>query len=141
MMATNDLDGALEHLRYAVDRQPDLGPARTELGRWYAAEGRIDDARREWILGAELDEPESVMLLGDSYEPGDRPAGLEERLRDLLEESGSSVQNDVVSIVYFRMRWGRLSPIEAIIGGWNTAVSRLYAEMRRATALGVESAD
>lgn len=131
MMARGDLDGALEHLRYAVDRQPDLGAARTELGRWYAAEGRIEDARSEWILGAELDQPESVMLLGDSYEPGDRPAGLEDRLRDLLEESGSSVQNDVVSIVYFRMRWGRLSPIEAIIpGGWNTAVSRLYAEMR-----------
>ncbi len=131
MMARGDLDGALEHLRYAVDRQPDLGAARTELGRWYAAEGRIDDARREWILGAELDEPESVMLLGDSYASGGRPAGLEGRLRDLLEESGSSVRNDVVSIVYFRMRWGRLSPIEAIIpGGWNTAVSRLYGEMR-----------
>jgi tetratricopeptide (TPR) repeat protein len=123
------------HLDYAVDRQPDFGPARTELGRWLAANGDLDAAREQWVIGAQLDEPESVMLLGESYRPEDRPAGLESRLRDLLGGFGSSVQNDVISIVYYRLRYGRLSPVTAIIPAtWQTAVPRSYAEMQETLA-------
>jgi O-antigen ligase/Flp pilus assembly protein TadD len=123
------------HLDYAVDRQPDFGPARTELGRWFAATGNLSAAREQWVIGAELDEPESVMLLGESYRPEDRPAALEDRLRDLLGSFGSSVQNDVISVLYYRLRYGRLSPLTAIIPAtWQTAVPRIYAEMQATLA-------
>ncbi len=128
---TGALDDALGHLTFATDRQPDFGPARTELGRWYAADGDLPSARRQWVIGEQLNEPESVMLLGDSYRPQDRPANLDLRLRELLGGYGSSVQNDVISVLYYRLRYGRLSPLTAIIPGtWQTAVSRAYAEMR-----------
>jgi tetratricopeptide (TPR) repeat protein len=124
-------DNARGHLDYAIGRQPDFGPARTELGRWLAANGDLDAAREQWVIGAQLDEPESVMLLGESYAPGGRPAGLEARLRELLGGFGSSVQNDVISIIYYRLRHGRLSPVTAIIPAtWQTAVPRVYAEMQ-----------
>jgi tetratricopeptide (TPR) repeat protein len=133
--ALGNREDALGHLRYAVDRQPDFGPARTELGRWYAADGDLDAARHEWVIGERLDEPESVMLLGESYRPQDRPAYLEGRLRDLLGGFGSSVQNDVVSVLYYRIRYGRLSPVFAIIPAtWQTAVPRVYADMRATLA-------
>jgi hypothetical protein len=122
---------ALEHLLFAVDRQPDFGPARTELGRWYAEAENLDEARRQWVTGAELGEAESVMLLGDSYRPQDRPSGLADRLEELVASTGSSVQNDIISIIYYRLRYGRLSPYFAIIpGDWHGAVPRIFARMR-----------
>lgn len=128
-------DDALGHLAYAVDRQPDFGPARTELGRWYAARGDTERARHEWLVGAELDEAESVLLLGESYPPGDVPRAVVDRLRSLLGTSGSSVQNDVISVLYYRLRYGRLSPYFAIIPRqWQTAVPRLYEQMQQALA-------
>jgi O-antigen ligase/Flp pilus assembly protein TadD len=129
--ALGERDDAFGHLRYAIDRQPDFGPARTELGRWYAVDGDLESARHEWVVGEQLDEPESVMLLGNSYRPQDRPSYLTGRLRDLLGGFGSSVQNDVVSVLYYRLRYGRLSPVTAIIPAtWQTAVPRLYGEMQ-----------
>jgi hypothetical protein len=75
------------------------------------------------------------MLLGESYRPQDRPAYLTGRLRDLLGSSGSSVQNDVISVLYYRLRYGRLSPVFAIIPTtWQTAVPRVYADMRATLA-------
>lgn len=126
-------DDALGHLQFAVKRQPDFGPARTELGRWYQAAGDIAAARHQWVVGSQLDEPESVMLLGDSYPPGDMPSGLTGQLESLLATSGSSIQNDVYSVLYYRMRYGRLSPVLAMIpGDWQNAVPRLYADMSAA---------
>jgi hypothetical protein len=83
------------------------------------------------------------MLLGESYRPQDRPAGLEGRLRDLLGGFGSSVQNDVISVLYYRLRYGRLSPVTAIIPAtWQTAVPLTYAEMQATLAKWeAESAD
>jgi tetratricopeptide (TPR) repeat protein len=130
----NDV-AARGHLDYAIDRQPDFGPARTELGRWLAANDDLDAAREQWVIGSQLDEPESVMLLGESYRPQDRPSGLESRLRELLGGFGSSVQNDVISVLYYRLRYGRLSPVTAIIPAtWQTAVPRVYAEMQATLA-------
>ena len=123
------------HLDYAIERQPDFGPARTELGRWLAANDELDAAREQWVIGAQLDQPESVMLLGESYRPEDRPDGLESRLRDLLGGYGSSVQNDVISVLYYRLRYGRLSPVTAIIPAtWQTAVPRVFSEMQATLA-------
>ncbi len=102
---------ALTHLTFAVDRQPDFGPARTEMGRWYADRGNLAEARRQWVTGAELDEAESVLLLGESYPAATRPTGLRDRLEELVLSTGSSVQNDLITVVYYRLRWGRISPL------------------------------
>jgi O-antigen ligase/tetratricopeptide (TPR) repeat protein len=126
---------ALGHLEYAVTRQPDYGPARTELGYWYAKQRNITEARHQWVVGGQLDEAASVRHLGDSYNAADRPAELRGRLAELLQTTGSSIQNDIVSVLYFRMRYGRLSPVSPLVpGDWQTAVPRPYAEMQDALA-------
>lgn len=136
LLDIGDREEALGHLRYAVDRQPDFGPARTELGRWYAEGGDIEEARHQWVVGSQLDEAESVLLLGRSYgDPALVPDDVRERLRELLVSTGTSVQNDVISVLYYRLRYGRTSPRLALIpGDWQTAVPAVYAEMRDALA-------
>jgi O-antigen ligase/tetratricopeptide (TPR) repeat protein len=130
-----DMPGAFGHLDYAVHRQPDFGPARTELGRWYQAQGDLEAARHQWVVGAQLDELESAQLLGDSYPAGQVPSQVRDRLAELLKTRGSSIQNDIVSVLYYRMRYGRLSPVLALIpGDWATAVPRPYAEAQAALA-------
>jgi tetratricopeptide (TPR) repeat protein len=133
MMGQGQVDAAREHLDFAVNRQPDFGPARTELGRWYAEKGDIDQARHEWVVGGQLDEPESLLLLGRSYPAGEVPADVRHRLESMLRTVGSSVQNDLISVLYYRMSYARISPRVALIpGDWQTAVSRVYAEMQAA---------
>ncbi len=135
LMQQGDMQVAFGHLDFAVRRQPDFGPARTELGRWYEAQGDLDAARHQWVVGAELDELESARLLGDSYPAGDVPSEVRDRLEALLKTRGSSIQNDIVSVLYYRMRYGRLSPVFGLIpGDWATAVPRPYAEAQAALA-------
>lgn len=130
-MELGDMDAAFAHLRASADRQPDFAPARRELGRWYALSGNVDAARSEWVRAVDLGDAEAVMLLGGTYPADDRPAGLDDRLEELLATSSSSVQNDVVSILYYRIRWGRMSPVWAMIPGeWQTATPRIYDDMR-----------
>ncbi len=127
------LDDAFDQLDYTVKRQPDFGPARTELGRYYQAKGNLDEARRQWVVGGQLEEPESLLLLGDSYPAGQVPSELPDRLQTLLGGSGTSIQNDIISILYYRLRYGRLSPSFALIpGDWHTAVPRVYTLMNNA---------
>lgn len=133
LVARDKPDEALEHLQYAVDRQPDFGPARTELGRWYAADGDIEEAKRQWVRGVQLDEAESVLLLGETYPDGEVPASLRDDLHELLDDSISSVRVDLISILYYRVRYQRLSPVAAMIDGeWHSAVPRLFDEMQQA---------
>jgi len=130
LMQQGEMDGAFEHLDFAVKKQPDFGPARTELGRWYQAQGNLEEARHQWVVGGQLEEPESLLLLGNSYPAGEVPTELPERMSTLLGGFGSSVKNDIVSVLYFRLRYGRLSPKLALIpGDWERAVPRLYDEM------------
>ena len=75
------------------------------------------------------------MLLGDSYPAGEMPSRSGSRLEELLKTQGSSIQNDIVSVLYYRMRYGRLSPVFAMIpGDWSTAVPRPYAAAKAALA-------
>jgi tetratricopeptide (TPR) repeat protein len=135
LMQQGDMQAALGHLDYAVNRQPDFGPARTELGRWYQTQGDIEAARHQWVVGSQLDELESAELLGASYPAGQVPSQVRNRLEDLLKTQGSSIQNDIVSVLYYRMRYGRLSPVFALIpGDWSTAVPRPYASAQAALA-------
>ena len=135
LMQQGDMPAAFGHLDYAVNRQPDFGPARTELGRWYQAQGDIEAARHQWVVGSQLDELQSAELLGASYPAGQVPSQVRNRLEDLLKTQGSSIQNDIVSVLYYRMRYGRLSPVFALIpGDWSTAVPRPYASAQAALA-------
>ncbi len=135
LMQQGDMPAAFGHLDYAVNRQPDFGPARTELGRWYQTQGDIEAARHQWVVGSQLDELESALLLGASYPAGQVPSQVRDRLEDLLKTRGSSIQNDIVSVLYYRMRYGRLSPVFTLIpGGWSTAVPRPYASAQAALA-------
>jgi len=135
LMAQGKPDEAREHLQFAVERQPDFGPARTELGRWNAENGDLEEAKRQWVLGAELEQAESVMLLGDTYPAGQVPSSLRSDLQDLLGASASSVRNDLISVLYYRVRYQRLSPVAAMIDGdWRSAVPRLYTEMEETLA-------
>lgn len=127
-MQQGNMEAAFGHLDYAVNRQPDFGLARTELGRWYQAQGDLDSARHQWVVGSQLDQLESAQLLGDSYAAGEVPSQVRDRAEELLKTQGSSIQNDIVSVLYYRMRYGRVSPVFAMIpGDWSTAVPRPYA--------------
>ncbi|MDP9237522.1 MAG: O-antigen ligase family protein [Chloroflexota bacterium] len=127
------LDEAFIHLDFAVKRQPDFGYARTELGRYYQLKGDLQEARHQWVVGSQLEDPESLLLLGNSYPAGQVPSELPGRLQTLLGGPGSSIQNDIVWILYYRLRFGRQSPPVAFIpGDWQTAVPRLYTEMSNA---------
>lgn len=141
-MVAGDLRDAKGHLDFALDRQPDYGPAYTELGRWYfdmedrtfnPSSGLLERARNAWVRGGELGEGESLRLLGDSYPDGEVPQQVIDRLDALTATTGSSIRNDIVSVLYFRMRFARLSPVFAIIPAtWQDAVPRPFAEWNEA---------
>ncbi|MHB8376799.1 MAG: O-antigen ligase family protein [Dehalococcoidia bacterium] len=136
LMQQGKLDDAFAHLDAAVKRQPDFGPARTELGRWYAAKGEIAEARRQWVIGGQLQEPGSLLLLGKSYPAGQVPADVPTRLRELVAAGGAQQQADLIAILYYRMKNARVSPVVPMIpGGWQQAEPRLYAEIRDALRL------
>jgi tetratricopeptide (TPR) repeat protein len=133
LMQQGDAAGAFEHLSYAVNRQPDFGPARTELGRWYAAKGDADAARHQWVLGGQLDEAESLLLLGESYPEGHVPSTVADRLRQVAGAGGAQQQVDLLAILYYRMKYARISPLEPmIVGDWQHAEPRLHAQIRDA---------
>ena len=50
-------------------------------GQMVRAAGDVTRAREEWILGGQLGEAESLLLLGDTYPPDQVPADVVKRLR------------------------------------------------------------
>ena len=135
LMQEGRLDDAYGHLRAAVDRQPDFGPARTELGRWYEAKGDLAAARHEWVIGGQLDEPESLLLLGESYAEGSVPGDVVAKLRSVVGAGGANPQADILTILYYRMKYARVSPVDPMIpGGWQQAEPRLFGRIRDALA-------
>ncbi len=133
LMQQGNFADAFAHLEAAVRRQPDFGPARTELGRWYQAKGQIAEARRQWVIGGQLQEPESLLLLGESYPAGHVPPDVPARLRALVAAGGAAQQADLIAILYYRMKNDRVSPVVPMIpGGWQQAEPRLYTQVREA---------
>jgi tetratricopeptide (TPR) repeat protein/O-antigen ligase len=133
LLAQGDAQGAEEHLRFVIERQPDNGPARTALGRSYATQGDVEAARREWVLASQLEDPEGVMLLGDSYPAGEVPQEVIDRLGKILYKANSGVQSDIISILYYRMKFSRGAPITILIPGeWQQAVPGTYLVMQNA---------
>ena len=63
------------------------------------------------------------------------PAGLDDRLESLLKTEGTSIRNDAISILYYRMRYGRISPVDTMVpGDWQRAIPRLYSQMQETLA-------
>jgi len=133
LIAAGAFDEALAHLNFALGRQPDFGPAHTTLGELHAAQGRLDEARAEWVEAAQLDEAQALVLLGDSYPQGQVPPEVVSRLRSKLSLLGSYAQSQDISVLYYRMMFGRASPwVMLIPGDWQDAVPRDYADAQAA---------
>ncbi len=126
------LDLAFDQLDYVLSRQPDFGMARTALGRYYAAQGDQERAREEWLRAGQLGEVEALVLLGDSYPPGDVPPEVVEALRTEVRGVASQVQFHLTGILYYRFKFYRGSPVSLLVPGeWQDAVPGRYT---RATA-------
>lgn len=140
LTATGETDVAFEHLSQAVDREPDNAAARTALGQWYAETGDIEEARHQWLLGAQLEDPQAALLLGDSYLPGRVPDEVIRRAEELLPLAGGSVlidgvQRYLLGILYYRMRFGRQSPVTILIpGDWQEAAPAQFVALSDALA-------
>jgi O-antigen ligase len=133
LMTAGDYGLAFEHLNFVVKREPDLGPARTTLGKWYAAQGDIDRARKEWTLAAQLAEPEALVLLGDSFPPGQIPSDVVKRLAQLAPTKAGGTRYYPIGYVYYRMKFGReSSPIILMPGEWENALPGEYEMIQEA---------
>ena len=133
-MALGDYQSAHDQLTYVIGRQPDLGRARTVMGEWYAAQGDVTRARQEWTVGAQLDEAESLLLLGESYPAGQVPAEVVKRLSDLAPGVSGGTRSYEIGYVYYRMKFGRQEPAGNVLlpGDWQNAVPALYDRIERA---------
>ena len=126
---------AREHLTFAMDRQPDLGPARTALGKWYAAQGDVTSARHEWAVAGQLSQAEALVLLGDTYPQGQVPAGVVARLEQLAPVVAGGARRNEVAASYYRTRFGREPPPNLLIPGeWRTALPGQYTMIEEALA-------
>jgi len=135
LLADGAYDESFAHLDAVLDREPDYGPGRTTLGRWHAAQGQTEDARREWLRAGQLDEVEALVLLGDSYPAGEAPAEVVDRLRSELRGATSQVQFHLTGILYYRFKFFRGSPNTILLpGDWQHAVPARYAEAQEALA-------
>jgi tetratricopeptide (TPR) repeat protein len=124
---------ARDHLTFALDRQPDLGPARTALGKWYAAEGDLASARHEWAVAGQLSQAEALVLLGDTYPPGEVPEGVVARLEQLAPVVAGGARWHEVADSYYRMKFGREPPPNVLIPGeWQTALPGQYVVIEEA---------
>ncbi len=135
LIQRGDLDAAFVLLDDAVKRQPDFGPARTALGRWYAAKGDLGRARTEWLRAGQLNETDALVLLGDSYPAGQVPSEVIDALRSKLNEAASEVQFDLPNILYYRFKFFRGAPVQLLLpGDWQQAVPGPYALAQNALA-------
>jgi tetratricopeptide (TPR) repeat protein len=133
LMALGEYDTAREHLDFAVAREPDLGRARTALGRWYAAQGDIGRARDEWIRAAQLEEAEALVLLGDSYPPAEVPEDIVKRLQQLAPLAAGGARDYRIGFVYYRMKFAReSSPTILMPGDWQNALPGEYETIEEA---------
>jgi O-antigen ligase/Flp pilus assembly protein TadD len=133
LMASGEYKAAFDHLDFAVKRQPDLGRARTALGKWYAAQGDLDRARKEWTLAGQLDDAGALVLLGDSYPPGQVPPEIIDRLQKLAPLTAGGARFYLIGILYYRMKFARESPSTILMpGDWQDAVPGEYEMIQQA---------
>jgi tetratricopeptide (TPR) repeat protein len=133
-MALDDYQTARDLLDYVISRQPDLGRAHTVMGEWYEAQGDVSRAREQWAAGAQLGEAESLLLLGDTYAPGQVPAEVVKRLDYLAPSVSGGTRSYAIGFVYYRMKYGRQEPGGYVLlpGDWQNAVPGLYDRIEQA---------
>jgi O-antigen ligase/Flp pilus assembly protein TadD len=133
LMAADEYEAAFDHLDFAVKREPDFGRARMALGKWYAAEGDLDRARKDWTLAGQLDQAEALVLLGDSYPPGQVPPEIVDRLEKLAPLTAGGARYYLVGILYYRMKFARESPSTILMpGDWQDALPGEYQMIQQA---------
>lgn len=121
LIESGELEEAGAHIDRVLVRKPDFGPARTTLGRWYAAKGDLAAARGQWVRAGQLGETDALVLLGDSYPAGQVPQEVVRALR--RELNARYVQRDLVGILYYRYKFFRQSPVTIFLPGeWQSAV-------------------
>lgn len=135
-MALGDYATAHDLLTDAINRQPDSGHARTVMGDWYAAQGDLTRAREEWTTGGQLDDAESLLLLGESYPAGQVPPEVVDRLSRLAPSVAGGARSYAIGWVYFRMKFARQEPAGNVLlpGDWQNAVPSLYERIQQALA-------
>ncbi len=135
-MALDDYPTAHDLLTDVINRQPDLANAHTAMGEWYAAQGNVESARAEWTTGGQLGDAESLLLLGQSYEPGQVPSEVVDRLAGVAASTGGSARSYGIGWVYFRMKYHRQEPAGNVLppGDWQNAVPALYDRVEQALA-------
>ena len=134
------LDGdqslAFAHLDYVLTRQPDFGPARTALGRWYETEGDTAEARVQWLRAGQLNQLDALVELGESYPLGVIPSEVVEATRSELRRSQG--QRDLIGVLYYRFKFFRASPVailppdELLPDEWQQAVPGRIARAQEA---------
>jgi len=138
LMAAGQPQEALAILEEAVARHPDDGAVRRALGEWYFKAGDLERAHREWLLGAQLDDPRAAMLLGDSYGPEPVPEEVVRRAQEILYSGDTNltvggVQLYLLGILYYRMKFHRESPTVILVPGeWQEALGGPYAALSEA---------
>jgi len=133
LMASGEYKAAFDHLDFAVKRQPDLGRARTALGKWYTAQGDLERARKEWTLAGQLDQAEALVLLGDSYPVGQVPPEIIDRLEKLAPLTAGGARFYLIGILYYRMKFARESPSTILMAGdWQDALPGEYEMIQQA---------
>jgi tetratricopeptide (TPR) repeat protein len=133
-MALGDYATARDLLVDVLSRQPDSGHAHTVMGEWYAAQGDVARAREDWTTGGQLDDAESLLLLGQSYPAGQVPAEIVDRLDRLAPSTGGGARSYAIGWVYFRMKFDRQEPAGSVLlpGEWQNAVPSLYDRIQQA---------
>ncbi len=133
LMAAGDFSAAFDHIDFAVKRQPDFGRARTALGVLYAVQDDLDRARKEWTLAGQLDDAGALVLLGDSYPPGQVPPEVVDRLQKLAPLTAGGARFYLIGILYYRMKFARESPPTILLpGDWQDAVPGEYDRIQQA---------
>jgi len=128
LIRESEMELAFQQIDYVIVRFPDFGPARTALGRWYAELGDSENARVEWLRGGQLGEVEALVLLGDSYLPGEVPEKVADALRGELRTATSQVQFHLTGILYYRFKFFRESPFAILLpGAWRGVVPGRYS--------------
>ena len=127
-----ELDEAFGHLDEVAARRPDYGPARTTLGRWYDAQGEVEEARRQWLRAGQLRQPEALALLGDSFAPDPVPPEIVRALRSQLAD-GEPYHS--LGSRYYRRSFYRASPSALLLPGeWQQATPRAFLRATDALA-------
>ena len=112
---------ALEVLQGAVRLKGDDRAARAALGDWYARDGDLARARREWTKAAYLGDMAAVVALGNSYPPQEVPEPVHAQAKRLLRTA--EVDRFYLVFQTFRFTFQRAEPVPIILpGDWLLAL-------------------